>query len=202
MGGTRRAPRCRGGRPVLSYYPIDRRLRRCARVGTQHLFVVVRRRSLAGPCASPPSRGHGFLVVVPAQLEESSCFVRRADLGSYRLATRVWINRDIRIIWNVCAPPACAPGVRPWGLREWWVGRQNQSGAERPRWGASEARQTLRSVDEKSQNRAHATGDTLPRRRETPFLCPTPMCPALLHGELTGPRGNPAEKRFLLCQKS
>ena len=37
-------PRCRGGTPVLAY-PIDRRLRLCARVGTQHLFVVVRRRS-------------------------------------------------------------------------------------------------------------------------------------------------------------
>ena len=60
--------------------------------------------------------------------KSGSCFVRRADLGSCRLATRVWINRDILIIWNVCAPPACAPGVRPWGLREWWVGRQ------KPRW--------------------------------------------------------------------
>ena len=44
MGGTRRRPRCRGDSPV-SPYPIDRRLRLCARVGTQHLFVVVRRRS-------------------------------------------------------------------------------------------------------------------------------------------------------------
>ena len=37
-------PRCRGDSPVLAC-PIDRRLRLCARVGTQHLFVVVRRRS-------------------------------------------------------------------------------------------------------------------------------------------------------------
>ena len=44
MGGTRRPPRCRGGRPVLSR-PIDRRLRRCVLAGTQHLFVVVRRHS-------------------------------------------------------------------------------------------------------------------------------------------------------------
>ena len=44
MGGTSRPPRCRGGRQVLPY-PIDRRLRLCARVGTQHLFAVVRRRS-------------------------------------------------------------------------------------------------------------------------------------------------------------
>ena len=51
-------PRCRGGYQVFAC-PIDRRLRLCARVGTQHLFVVVRRRSLAGPCASPPSGGHG-----------------------------------------------------------------------------------------------------------------------------------------------
>ena len=44
--GARRAtgPRCRGGYPVLAF-PIDRRLRLCARAGTQHLFVVVRRRS-------------------------------------------------------------------------------------------------------------------------------------------------------------
>ena len=58
MGGTRKCPRCRGDHPVLPY-PIDRRLRLCARVGTQHLFVVVRRRSLAGPCASPRSGGNG-----------------------------------------------------------------------------------------------------------------------------------------------
>ena len=37
-------PRCRGDDPVFAC-PIDRRLRLCARVGTQHLFVVVRRRS-------------------------------------------------------------------------------------------------------------------------------------------------------------
>ena len=37
-------PRCRGDTPVFTC-PIDRRLRLCARVGTQHLFVVVRRRS-------------------------------------------------------------------------------------------------------------------------------------------------------------
>ena len=65
MGGRGKAParatgpRCRGGYQVFTC-PIDRRLRLCARVGTQHLFVVVRRRSLvAGPCASPPSGGHG-----------------------------------------------------------------------------------------------------------------------------------------------
>ena len=46
MGGTGRPPRCRSERPVLPY-PIDRRrlLRLCALVGTQHLFVVMRRRS-------------------------------------------------------------------------------------------------------------------------------------------------------------
>jgi hypothetical protein len=37
----------RGGYQVFTC-PIDRRLRLCARVGTQHLFVVVRRRSLSG----------------------------------------------------------------------------------------------------------------------------------------------------------
>ena len=35
-------PRCRGGRPVFACL-IDRRLRLCAHVRTQHLFVVVRR---------------------------------------------------------------------------------------------------------------------------------------------------------------
>ena len=50
MGGERRrparatGPRCRGGHQVFAC-PINRRLRLCARVGTQHLFVVVRRRS-------------------------------------------------------------------------------------------------------------------------------------------------------------
>ena len=50
MGGRRKAParatgpRCRGVYQVFAC-PIDRRLRLCARVGTQHLFVVVRRRS-------------------------------------------------------------------------------------------------------------------------------------------------------------
>ena len=41
-------PRCRGDHPVLPY-PIDRRLRLCARVGTQHLFIVVRCRSCVVP---------------------------------------------------------------------------------------------------------------------------------------------------------
>ena len=50
MGGKRRpparatGPRCRGEHQVFAC-PIDRRLRLCARVGTQHRFVVVRRRS-------------------------------------------------------------------------------------------------------------------------------------------------------------
>ena len=39
-GGTRQRPRCRGDCPVLPY-PIDRRLRHCARVGTQHPDGVV-----------------------------------------------------------------------------------------------------------------------------------------------------------------
>ena len=50
MGGGRKGParatgpRCRGGTQVFAC-PIDRRLRLCSREGTQHLFVVVRRRS-------------------------------------------------------------------------------------------------------------------------------------------------------------
>ena len=42
------------------------------------------------------------------------------------------------------------------------------------------------------------TGDTLSRHRKTPFPSHAPMHPAPLCGELTCPRGNPAEKRFLL----
>ncbi len=44
VGGRGRPPRCQGERAVMTY-PIDRRPRLCARVGKQHLFVVVRRRS-------------------------------------------------------------------------------------------------------------------------------------------------------------
>ena len=50
MGGRRKrparatGPRCRGDTQVFAC-PIDRRLRLCSREGTQHLFVVVRRRS-------------------------------------------------------------------------------------------------------------------------------------------------------------
>ena len=59
MGGTRQAPRCRGGRPV-SPYPIDRRLRLCARVGTQHLFSVKPALAPAGARSGPESRPFGL----------------------------------------------------------------------------------------------------------------------------------------------
>ena len=60
MRGTRRGGRCWGDRPVLPY-PIDRRSRLCARVGTQHLFVVVRRRSsvVSGVGGAATSGGAG-----------------------------------------------------------------------------------------------------------------------------------------------
>ena len=68
MRRTRRQPRCRGGGPV-SPYSIDRRLRLCVRLGTQHLFVVMRRR----PCvvsgvggAATTSGGAGRTGVVRA----------------------------------------------------------------------------------------------------------------------------------------
>ena len=57
MGGRRRTParatgpRCRGVHQVFTC-PIDRRLRLCTRVGTQHLFVVACRRSCVLPDAS------------------------------------------------------------------------------------------------------------------------------------------------------
>ena len=56
MGGKGKSParatgpRCRGGYQVFAC-PIDRRLRLCSREGTQHLFVVVRRRPV---CKAPP----------------------------------------------------------------------------------------------------------------------------------------------------
>ena len=78
---------------------------RCHVAGKLRFSVLLR-------CAQLFSTGNS-LVHEGTPRKSGSCFVRRADLGSYRLATRVWINRDILIIWNVCAPPACAPGVRP-----------------------------------------------------------------------------------------
>ena len=85
MGGTRRAPHCRGGRPV-SPYPADRRLRLCALiVGTQHLFVVVRRRSLSGPCVQAP----------------------RAGGTSARVQGRLRCHRQACVVGRpVCKPPA------------------------------------------------------------------------------------------------
>ena len=47
MGGTRRAPRCRGDHPALPY-PVDRRLWRCAHSGTQHLLLKSARRTDPG----------------------------------------------------------------------------------------------------------------------------------------------------------
>ena len=51
-GREKEGARARNGAPLpgrlstkFSACPVDRRLRLCARVGTQHLFVVVRRRS-------------------------------------------------------------------------------------------------------------------------------------------------------------
>ena len=74
IGGTRRPLRGRGRRSV-SPYPIDRRLWRCIHSGTQHRSRPLGRTCvvgslfpapgaylcpwLAGPCASPPSGGHG-----------------------------------------------------------------------------------------------------------------------------------------------
>ena len=65
-------PRCRGGRPVFAC-PIDRRLRLCAHVGTQHLFVVVRRRSCVVSGAWSPAA----LLLAVVLCERARC-ARRA----------------------------------------------------------------------------------------------------------------------------
>ena len=64
-GRKKEATRARNGAPLPGRHqvfacPIDRRLRLCARVGTQHLFVVVRRRScvLSGACSSAARAGY------------------------------------------------------------------------------------------------------------------------------------------------
>ena len=78
MGGGRRpparatGPRCRGDTPVFAF-PIDRRLRLCARVGTQHLFVVVRRRS----CVVSGTWSSAALLPVAVLCERARC-ARRA----------------------------------------------------------------------------------------------------------------------------
>ena len=65
-------PRCRGGYPVFAC-PIDRRLRLCARVGTQHLLVVVRRRS----CVVASAWSSAALLPAAVLCERARC-ARRA----------------------------------------------------------------------------------------------------------------------------
>ena len=58
----------------------------------------------------------------------------------------------------MCAPPACAPGVRPWGLREWWVGRQKPRWCGRaPRAGRAQGAPHLALGGRKVTNKTHVS---------------------------------------------
>ena len=89
MGGKRKrparatGPRCRGGTQVFAC-PIDRRLRRCARVGTQHLFVVACRRS----CAVSDASELGGAAPAAVLCERARC-VRRAGWRARALCCAV-----------------------------------------------------------------------------------------------------------------
>ena len=102
MGGTGRRPRCRGGHPV-SPYPIDRRLRLRARVGTQHLFVVVHRRS----CVVSGVRRRCYR----RRCWASECGACGAQCGVLARAAVLWlrlllrrrVRRDSRGAWRACS---------------------------------------------------------------------------------------------------
>ena len=103
------------------------------------------------------------------------------------------------LLYGMCSPPACAPGVRPWGLRVWRVGRQKPGGVRR-----MAERAALRASPCAKRRETHKQG----RHRRHPassqencvsLSCSSPA-PSYLSEELTCPPGNPAEKRFLLCR--
>ena len=130
MGGKRKAParatgpRCRGGYPVFAF-PIDRRLRLRACAGTQHLFVVVRRRScvVSGAWSSAAllpaavlcerarcargarRRARAWCCPVAAAVAAVACALRR----SRRRARMSW---KVRARWLHGARAGCQGGVR------------------------------------------------------------------------------------------
>jgi hypothetical protein len=118
MGGRRKpparatGPRCRGDTQVFTC-PIDRRLRLCSRVGTQHLFVVVRRRS----CVASGVWSSAALLSAAVLCKRA----RRARRAGRR--ARAW-----------CCPVAAAAAAAvcalrlsrrrarvPWGVRARWL---------------------------------------------------------------------------------
>ena len=117
MGGKRKpparatGPRCRGDHQVFAC-PIDRRLRLCARVGTQHLFVVACRRSC----------------VVSDASEFSGAVLSAVLCGRARCARRAWWRARARCCSMALAAGAAAARVLrlsrrrarvAWRLRAW-----------------------------------------------------------------------------------
>ena len=118
MGGKGRRPAratgpcCRGGHPVFAC-PIDRRLRLCARAGTQHLFVVVRRRS----CVVSGAWSSAALLPAAVLCERARC-ARRAGRRA-----RAWCCS----VATAAAAVACALRLSrrrarvSWKVRERWL---------------------------------------------------------------------------------
>ena len=78
-------PRCRGGHPVFAF-PIDRRLRLCACAGTQHLLVVVRRRS----CVVSGAWSLAALLPVAVLFERARCARRAGRRARACVVVRAW----------------------------------------------------------------------------------------------------------------
>ena len=97
MGGKGKAParatgpRCRGGYQVFTC-PIDRRLRLCALVDTQHLFVVVRRRS----CVVSGAGSSAALLPAAVVLCERARCVRRVQGGVLARGAALWMRLLLR----------------------------------------------------------------------------------------------------------
>ena len=130
MGGKRRpparatGPRCRGGHQVFAC-PIDRRLRLCVRVGTQHIFssscVVVR-----AWCLVPGARRRCFW----RRCYASACGVRGVQGGVLACGAALWLRLLLRrrVYYNShddgcawrggCARSGCV--ARALGATEGW----------------------------------------------------------------------------------
>ena len=118
MGGKRKPParatgaRCRGDTPVFAF-PIDRRLRLCARMGTQQLFVVGRRRL----CVVSGAWRSAALLPAAVLCERARC-VRRAGRRA-----RAWCCS----VAVAAAAAACALRLSrrraraSWKVRERWL---------------------------------------------------------------------------------
>ena len=108
-GRKREGTRARNGAPLPGRHPvfacpIDRRLRLCARVGTQHLFVVACRRSCVVPDASGARR---------------RCF-RRRRYGARGAAACRWRARAVLPVAAGAAAAACVLRLSRWRARVAW----------------------------------------------------------------------------------